>query len=229
MRRVVILIVVAMLAAPTYAFQPHPLRAWVQANPQAVDKRAVDEKVARSQARRKAIKGAVVGGLAAGLRAAILRQDIAKATAVGAAAGALAGYIMGKMEDRQLADRGELEQRVGYISSEGFRAEVTNVSCNPCQVKPGEPFSLTVSYWVLAPERNELALSRYLGLAVEGTYIKGYTFDPDPFRISNGGGEFETTFTYTIKDEGTYTVEWLVENDDVQQAKSTEIIVSSAV
>lgn len=223
------LILITLLAAPVHAFEPHPLKAWVQANPKSVDNHAVDEKVARSQARKKALKGAIIGGLALGVRAALTGQDVGRAVAVGAAAGALAGFVLGKMQERQLADRGTLEQKVAYNPTEGFRAEVTNVACNPCQVKPGQPFDLTVSYWALAPERNDLSVSRYLGLSVDGAYIKGYTFDPDPFTIPNGGGEFETTFTYTIKEEGTYTIEWLVENDDVQQANSTQIVVTNAV
>lgn len=231
MRRITWVVLVGMFFTPVvHAFEPHPLKAWVASNPGKVESRAVDEKVAASQARRKALRGALIGGLAAGVRAAVLQQDVGKAVAVGAAAGAIAGYVVGKMEDRRIASREALAERMGYDAAQGIRAEVTRMSCDPCRVKPGQKFNVTVSYWVMAPERGDLAMSRHLGIGSGGSYIRAYTFNPDPFTIPEGGGEFETTIEYSIGAEGTYTMEWLVESETnaVQQAKSMDVVVTNA-
>ncbi len=229
---VVVSFVTALFVSPLQAdtnADVHPLKAWVQEN--KAERKSVDETKARSQARRNAWKGALIGGLAAGARAALLRQDVARAMVAGAAAGAVAGFLIGRMQDRQLADRSQLEERVAYEASQGYRAQITRMECDPCRVKPGDKFNVTVSYWVIGPERSALSFSRHLGLSVDGTYVRVFTFDPDPFTLEQGGGEFETTLEYTIPKEGTYTMEWLVENDQtsLQQVGSTNIVVTSEV
>jgi hypothetical protein len=229
MRTATWVVIVALLAAPSLqALEPHPMKVWLLTN--QAERKSVDEKKAVSQARKKAWIGGITAGLAAGTLAALRHQDVGSAIVAGAIAGAVAGYAIGKMEDKRIADRGTLEQRVAYDPSQGYRAEVTRIACDPCRVKPGQKFNLTISYWAMGPQRAPLAFSRHLGLSVGGSYIRVFTFDPDPFTMEEGGGEFETTLEYTIPKEGTYTMDWLVENDQasIQQAGSTDIVVSNA-
>jgi outer membrane lipoprotein SlyB len=233
MRKAIWIVIVSLVVAPLQALEQHPLKVWLQQNKGQEVHRSVDEKKAASQARKNAITGAVMGGLLLGLRAAVRHEDIAQAIVVGAAAGAVAGYVVGKMEDRQIADRNQLEQRMAYDPSQGVVAAVTRMDCDPCRVKPGQTFNITVSYYAMRPEHSALTISRHLGLAVGGSYVRVFTFDPDPFTMADGGGEFETTLAYTIPaeaKEGTYTMDWLVESDQasIEKAGSANIVVSNA-
>jgi hypothetical protein len=224
-----LLIAALAAAAPLQALEPHPMKVWMLTN--KADHISVDEKKAPSQARKKMLLGAITGGLAAGARAALLHQDVARALVGGAILGGAAGYFIGHMQDKKIADRTELANRVAYDASQGYRAEVTGITCDPCRVKPGQKFSLTVHYWAMAPQQAPLTLSRHLGMSAGGSYIRVATFDPDPFAIPEGGGEFETTLEYAINNEGTYTMEWLVENGQtsLQAAKAADVTVSNAI
>jgi hypothetical protein len=231
MRKIATWVLIPLLAAamPLQALEPHPMKVWLMTNKD--DHISVDEKKAPSQARKKMFLGAITGGLAAGARAALLHEDVARALVGGAIAGGAAGYFIGHMQDRKIADRTDLARRVAYDNSQGYRAEVTDVHCDPCRVKPGQKFAITVHYWAMAPQQAPLTLSRHLGMSGGGSYIRVATFDPDPFAIPEGGGEFETTLEYAINNEGTFTIEWLVENGQtsLQAAKSADITVTNAI
>jgi len=234
MRTAAWVVIVSLLAAPSLrAAEPHPLKVWLMQNEGKAEHNTIEEKKSPSQAKRKAIAGAIFGALALGARAAILHQDVATAMVAGAVAGGTAGYVIGKRQDRQIADRSQLEQRVAYNASRGVVAEVTRMECSPCRVKPGDTVTITVSYYAIRPERSDLTISRHLGIAVGGDYQKVFTFDPDPFTLAEGGGEFETTFEYPVPKqmkEGTYTFDWLVDSADasVEKAGTANIVVSNA-
>jgi hypothetical protein len=185
----------------------------------------------QSRAKKKAIAGAIIGGLAglanAGLTGA-RGDDVWKHVLAGAVAGAVTGFGIGKHEDQIFAGRDLAVRQAGYNSSQGYIAQVEEVSFNPVSPKPGQSAKLYVRYVVLGPDPNEaLRIRMFRGIKYGEDYILGA--GPNEFVIPKGGGIVESTMEVTLPKkapEGTYRVEALLEDS---QGRFPQVVGTGAL
>src|SRR5262249_6172467 len=141
--------------------------------------------------------------------------DVAKEAAVGALAGSAIAFGITKIEDKRLANRGEVMVAQAYDPAQGHRAGIKHVTVTPEIVKPGRTLTVGTTYLALAPVASEsFSVFRYAGISLSGVYLRGFRFSPEPFSFSDGGGEFQTTMEIQLPEKvspGSYSVHWVVD------------------
>lgn len=178
----------------------HPMRAYMSKHPAA-----------------KAVAIGVVVGAGCFLLMRSLGVDEKRAIVSCAAAGIAAGLTIKAAQDRQLAERAAVAERVGYSPEQGYVSGVGELTLSSDSVRPGQEVSVTMGFWALGPTPGEpFQVTRAAGLRypdASENYFGAREILPSPFKVT-GGGQWETTFSMTIPPKlppGTYEIEILVE------------------
>ena len=207
----------------------HPLKVFIEENARSPER--VTE-VQSSTAKRwgKVFLGIAVGVVAGYAHARVTGGDVGKEMAIGGLAGGAVAFTITRIQDRRLASREEVATRVAYDPSQGYRSGVQEVTITPNAVAAGGKITVKTSYWALGPTPSEaIGMSRYAGIAFSGTYLKGFSFKPDPMQFGNGGGQFETTIEIKLPPQvnpGTYSIVWLVDGHAVGADRETTFVVN---
>lgn len=206
----------------------HPLMTFIR--DKGNDKAAVS--VVESDTKKrigKVLAGAVGGALLGALHAKVTGGDVATEAAVGALAGGAVTFAVSKIQDKRLANRGEVMLAESYDASQGYRAGVRRITVQPASVKPGQKITIVTTYWALAPTAAEsFGLRRYAGIAISGSFLRGFRFNPEPFRFAEGGGEYETTIELDVPAQvppGSYSLHWVIDGQSTGGDRSAVFTV----
>lgn len=198
------------------AYHVHPLAAFVHDSASS-DKVSVVEGSAMKR-RAKVFLGAAGGAAVGFLHAKMTGGDVAKETMIGAVAGGMITYAVTKIQDKRLASREDVIKMVSYDPAQGYRTGVRDITVTPSFVKPGGTITVVTTYWALSPVASvRFGMSRFAGIAFGATgnaYLRGFTFNPQPFEFSDGGGQYETTMEIHLPPSsppGEYNVQWVVD------------------
>ncbi len=163
----------------------------------------------------KVMLGALGGALLGAAHAKLTGGDVGKEAVVGALAGGITTFAITKIQDRRSANRDDVMRANSYDPAQGYRTGVRSVSVTPSTIKPGEKITIVTTYWALAPLVSvSFGVRRYAGIALSGSFLKGFRFNPEPFEFGEGGGEYETTIEIGIPPAtppGSYTLHWVVD------------------
>lgn len=192
----------------------HQLVTFVRTNSSDDEKVGVVESSARKRATKVAL-GALGGALVGALHAKVTGGDVAEGAAIGAVAGGVMTFAVTKLQDRRLASREEVMRAESYEPAQGYRTGIRSISVTPATVSPGEKITIVTTYWALAPAADvHFGVHRYAGLLYTGDVVRGFRFNPEPFRFAHGGGEYETTIELEIPAAaipGSYSVQWVLD------------------
>jgi hypothetical protein len=196
-------------------YHPHALSEFVRVNSTSEEKVSVVANSSKFTRGAKVAGGAVLGGVLGALHAKLTGGDVGQEAAIGAIAGGTIAFAVTHFQDKRLANRDETVQTVSYDPTEGYRAGVSDVSVSPAYVKPGGTITVVTTYWALAPSaKAQFGMSRFAGIAISGIYLRGFTFNPQPFQFGDGGGRYQTTLDIHLPDKvspGQYTVQWVLD------------------
>ncbi len=205
---------VALAQVDPAIYHTHPLVAYVRSNANSPDKVAVVESSSMKRATKIAI-GGLIGAATGAAHAKLTGGDVAKESAIGAIAGGVIAFAITKIQDHRLSNRESVMQAMSYDSSQGYRAGVTEVKISPSVVKPGGTVTVATRYWALSPSSSEtFGMSRFSGISYSGVYLRGFTFNPQPFQFSDGGGLYETVMDIALPAKvspGEYTIQWVLD------------------
>jgi uncharacterized protein YcfJ len=195
-------------------YHAHPLAEFVRVNSTSQDKVSVVESSGTKRAT-KVVFGALIGATAGALHAKLTGGDVGKEAAIGAVAGGTITFAVTHFQDKRLANRDETVKTVSYDPAQGYRAGVSDVSVTPASVKAGGTITVVTTYWALAPTASvSFGMSRFAGIGISGIYLRGFTFNPQPFQFGDGGGQYQTTMEIHLPDKvspGQYTVQWVLD------------------
>lgn len=206
----------------------HPLKVFIEVNASSPDK--VTE-VQSNTAKRwgKVLLGSAIGAVVGAAHARITGGDVGEEAAIGALAGGAVAFAVTKIRDKRLASRDEVAAMISYEPAQGYLSGVQEVTITPNTVKAGETITVTTSYWALGPMASEaIGMSRYAGISISGTYLRGFAFKPNPMKFGEGGGQFETTIEIQLPKEvspGTYSVVWLLDGYSVSADNEATFVV----
>jgi uncharacterized protein YcfJ len=192
----------------------HPLMTFIRTKAGDTNAVAVVESNTKKRVG-KMLAGAAGGALLGVLHAKVTGGDVGKSAAIGAVAGGALTFAITKIQDKRLATRDEVMRAQAYDPSQGYRAGVRSIIVHPSSVSPGQKITIITTYWALAPDAAEsLGLRRFAGIALSGTFLRAFRFNPEPFRFADGGGEFQTTIALDVPADvppGSYTLHWVLE------------------
>jgi hypothetical protein len=207
----------------------HPLKKFIAENASSPE-RVTEVQSSASKRWGKVLLGTVIGAAVGAAHARVTGGDMGKEIAIGAAAGGAVAFAVTKISDRRLKSREEVAEMVAYDPAQGYKSGVPEVTVSPSVVQAGGTITVITSYWALGPsDSGEVSMSRFAGISIAGTYLKGFTFKPNPMKFGKGGGQFETTIEVHLPPEvspGTYNVMWLVDGNSVSADSEGTFTVS---
>ena len=207
----------------------HPLMAYIRTNGQNKEAVSVVESDTKKRIG-KVILGAAGGALLGALHAKVTGGDVATEAAIGAFAGGAVTFAVSRIQDKRLANRGEVMTAEAYDPAQGYRAGVRSVTIEPVSVKPGQKITIVTTYWALAPTATEaFGLRRYAGIAISGSFFRGFRFNPEPFRFAEGGGEYQTTIELDVPAKtppGSYSLHWVIDGESTGGESSAVFTVA---
>ncbi|HEX2122765.1 MAG TPA: hypothetical protein VHL59_14100 [Thermoanaerobaculia bacterium] len=207
----------------------HPLMTFIRTKSTDANSVAVVESNTKKRIG-KMIAGAAGGALLGALHAKVTGGDVAKEAAIGALAGGALTFAISRIQDQRMASRDEVMLAESYDPSQGYRAGVRRISVEPASVKPGQKITIVTTYWALAPGAAEtFGLRRYAGIALSGSFLRGFRFNPEPFRFADGGGEYQTTIELDVPAQtppGSYTLHWVIDGQSTGGDNSTIFTVA---
>jgi hypothetical protein len=125
--------------------------------------------------------------------------------AAGGVAGAVGGYLYAEHRNSQARSSQAATQAYNYTPAQGNVVSIDRVDANPSTVRPGQQVQLGMTYTILTPDNNPVAVTLVREVRFGGSTVG----QPYQTTVSNANGTFTDQVAYTLPGNatrGTYTV-----------------------
>ncbi|MDO9531306.1 MAG: hypothetical protein Q7O12_04165, partial [Deltaproteobacteria bacterium] len=125
--------------------------------------------------------------------------------AAGGVAGAVGGYLYAEHRNSQARSSQAAAQSYNYTPAQGNVVSIDRVDANPSTVGPGQQVQLGMTYTILTPDNNPVAVNLVREVRFGGSTVG----QPYQTTVNNANGTFTDQVSYTLPGNatrGTYTV-----------------------
>jgi hypothetical protein len=125
--------------------------------------------------------------------------------AAGGVAGAVGGYLYAEHRNSQARSSQAAAQSYNYTPAQGNVVSIDRVDANPSTVRPGQQVQLGMTYTILTPDNNPVAVTLVREVRFGGSMVG----QPYQTTVNNANGTFTDQVAYTLPSNATrgpYTV-----------------------
>ncbi|MBU4448024.1 MAG: hypothetical protein KKD99_05510 [Proteobacteria bacterium] len=125
--------------------------------------------------------------------------------AAGGVAGAVGGFLYAEHRSSQARSSQAAAQSYNYTPAQGNVVSIDRVDANPSTVRPGQQVQLGMTYTILTPDNNPVAVTLVREVRFGGSTVG----QPYQTTVNNQNGTFTDQVAYSLPGNatrGTYTV-----------------------